>query len=361
MIRVERPWDGGGEVGLAAELDAVEKRIRQCAAQGWGQFPAVHSQLVSRRSKRLRPALLLCASRYGPDIPPSTQLIGAAAAVEMLHQATLYHDDIVDESTTRRGVATVQREYGSTVAALAGSDLLYGTIELFADLPPRLRRAVGRTADQLSRGQLRELETLTDVGLSIHERLRIMRGKTASLFVLAARIGAVLAGADESVVRGLARFGLFYGLCFQLADDLRDLMAPASHLGRAPGADLRDGVYTLPTLFALRSPGERTDTLRDCLRRLCERPDDGSLRQAGELIVVLGGVAASMELLSEWIGRARALATLLEPLRGTDGLLHRLLDPFTAKDPQYDTRVLGAERPSSGSAGSIGLVEELRA
>lgn len=354
MERTEQPWSRFADARISSQLEAVEQQLHECASQGLVRLPAVHAQLASPRSKRLRPLLLLCAARYGPN-PPQSTLIRAAAAIELLHQATLYHDDIVDESPTRRGAPTVQGKHGPVVAAFAGSELLYATVELFADLPPRLRRAVGRTGNQLCLGQLRELETLTDVDLSLGERMRMMRGKTASLFALAARIGAVLAGADEAAVRRLARFGLLFGLCFQLTDDLRDFTLTPPELGRAPGADLKDGVYTLPILFALRHPGGQAEALRDCLRRLCLQRDETSLQQAMGLVSSLGGIASSVRVLREWIGQARTLANRLQPQPGSARLLERLLDPFEREAARHRS----TDSPFAGLA-SIGFLEGLR-
>src|SRR5262249_9439578 len=156
--------------------------------------------------------------RLGPA-PDAPALLRAAAGIEMLHEATLYHDDVVDEASLRRGEVTTQHAFGPAAAALAGSALLFATAEYFADLPLRLRRAVGRTGDALCRGQLREVETMGDLRLGVRARERIMRDKTARLFALAARLGAGLGGAPEAVERLAARFGLRAGLCFQLADD----------------------------------------------------------------------------------------------------------------------------------------------
>ncbi len=121
------------------QLGDVEQLIAAVAGAG-GPPPAFHAQLLSPRAKRLRPALLLLAARFGPR-RPTLQLERAAAGIELLHEATLYHDDIVDEADLRRGEVTTQRAFGPAVAAFAGSELLYATAELFADLPPHLRRS----------------------------------------------------------------------------------------------------------------------------------------------------------------------------------------------------------------------------
>lgn len=287
--------DANGEIGgwLARQLELVESLIDDVASAGEPK-PSFHDQLVSRRSKRLRSLVLLLASRAGdPGRAIEQDLVRAAATVELLHEGTLYHDDIVDLADRRRGLPTTHAVHGPAVAALAGSELLYRSAELVAMLPPASRRAYGRAGDALCRGQLRELEAIGDQGLTPRQRIRIMRDKTAGLFAFAAATGAQLGGARPTVVRRLRRFGLRFGLCYQLADDLRDLTASEGELGREPGADLADGVMTLPILLALAQGGPEARAVCNALRRPRHRDDIvealGTLR-AGRGIELAEGV-----------------------------------------------------------------------
>src|SRR5262249_32627396 len=156
----------------------------------------VHRQLVSRRSKRLRAALLLLSARLFRDRSEPIA-IRAATGIEILHEATLYHDDIVDEGLVRRAAATPYAEFGPRIAAIAGWEFLYEPAAFSAALPPTLRPLPGRTISVICRGQLREIETMGDPPVRFCSRLKIMREKTASLFALCAQIGSVLGGADS--------------------------------------------------------------------------------------------------------------------------------------------------------------------
>lgn len=226
----------------------------------------IYEQLSSAKAKRLRPTIVLLCARFGSTYPEAT-LVRTAALVEMIHEATLFHDDIVDESRLRRGMPTAVERFGAQAAALAGSRMLYLAAELGADLPIGLRARVAATADDLCRGQLRELQHTGLIHGSKIGRARTMILKTGSLFGLAASLGSALGGADPQVSRGLERFAWRIGFCFQMVDDLDDLFG--EHRGsaqRANGSDLLDGVCTLPMILALQESGSERARLVTALR-----------------------------------------------------------------------------------------------
>jgi heptaprenyl diphosphate synthase len=292
-----------GDIVVGRQLGAVEQLINHAAGLG-GECPPFHEQLLAPESKRLRPALLLLAARFGSSGAESP-LLAAAAGIELLHEATLYHDDIVDEAEQRRSRRSVQRACGPVTAALAGGELLFATAELFAELPVAVRHKIGRAGDRLCHGQLRELEMLGDLTCTMRQRLRVMRDKTATLFSLSTQIGSVLGGVDRGVRAQLARFGTRFGLCFQLADDLLDLSGPSQQLGRQPGSDLRDGVYTLPILHALRQPSDDSRRLRDDVIRLHHAPQPTLIARARARVRRAGGLAWGSALLMRWLEMAR--------------------------------------------------------
>jgi heptaprenyl diphosphate synthase len=286
------------------QLERVDALLREAAR---GEHPAsrLHDQLTSTKAKRLRPAALLLAARLGPR-RSDRLLIRAATGLELLHEATLYHDDIVDEARVRRGETATHHAVGTPAAALAGSELLFRTAEFFADLSAADRRSIGRAVDALCRGQLREIELIDDPDVSPRTRIRVMRDKGASLFAIACRLGASAASAARPIVRRMTAFGQRLGLAFQLADDLEDIFASAGALGRRPGSDLRDGVCTLPVLFAAAGRSPQQTALRQALARVAGHagPDEALVRCI-ELVRRGGGVEASLELLGEWLGAAR--------------------------------------------------------
>lgn len=296
---------------VASALAAVEQLICDAAGRGTA-CPRFHRQLLAPGSKLLRPALCLLAARFGrAELNPL--LVRAAAGVELLHEATLYHDDIVDEERLRRGQPTAQQTCGPVVAAFAGSELLYASAELLAALPEALRRSLARAVDALCRGQLREIELLGNPETTVRERLRVMRDKTAALFRVAASIGAELGGADRASAEALRRFGHRFGLCFQLADDLKDLTGTFAALGRGPGRDLVDGVYTLPVLYALAGGNAEATALREQLETLRATRASGSVACAATLVESAGGIAKAVQTLAAWAEEARGYLLALEP------------------------------------------------
>jgi len=285
------------------QLAAVERVVARAAYRG-SRCPPFHRQLFSPQSKRLRPALLLLCARLGQQAP-AADVVATAAGVELLHEATLHHDDIVDEADLRRGEPTAQRVCGPMVAAFAGSELLYATVELFAHLPTALRRCIGRTGHALCRGQLRELETSGNPDVSLCERVRIMRDKTARLFALAAHLGAELGGADRELVRAADQFGLHFGLCFQLADDIRDIIEEPAALGRHPGSDLSDGIYTIPILLALQDDTATGNALREVLIAHYAAPDPGLLKEGFALLRSTRAIERSQGIFASWMELTR--------------------------------------------------------
>jgi heptaprenyl diphosphate synthase len=301
------------DVQVRRQLLRVERFLAAFASPE-GTCPPYRRQLLSRRSKRLRPALLLLTARFAKRRGGDDALLErAAAGLELVHEGTLYHDDILDRSAERRGEPTVARAWGPRLATLAGLEVFYGGAALFAELPAPARRAVGRACRAICEGNLRDLEVANDLELSVRDRLRIMRGKGARFFELAARLGTGIGGAPPEVADRLIGAARWFGMSFQLADDLTDIAAREDHLGRPPGGDLREGVYTLPTLFALRAPDAAGGELRACLARLRREPSVPLLERSIAVIRRAGGIAQALALLARWTGRAEAELAALPP------------------------------------------------
>jgi heptaprenyl diphosphate synthase len=256
--------------------------------------------------------LLLLAGRFG-EAKDGKAVIQGAAAIELVHEATLYHDDIVDRSETRRGTASTVGEFGPVTAAFAGSELLYAGMSLCTEMPRQVRDEIARTTATLCQGQIREVEGTGDPERSVRERVEIMLQKTASLFRLAARMGMFLSEVPGPLCLPLERYAIRFGLCFQLADDLSDLAEAETKLGKSPRQDLHSGVYTLPVLLALQVDLKGSLELRHALRALRESGDDALAERAVEIIRRLGGLDLAQALLDSWIARARAELQRLPP------------------------------------------------
>ncbi len=252
----------------AAALEKLEPVLRASIDTQELQLKVMALELVTRGGKRLRPALLfLCASVCRNDAgyehargAREPTLLRAAAALEMVHVASLYHDDVMDRAPLRRRGASANARWGNTLASLAGTYLFARASVLLATLPQAANRLASDAFVELCSGQLQETENAYNVELSEAEHLDILARKTGALFALPCKLGAQLGAADPATADSLARYGQSLGVAFQLADDALDVIGQADTMGKAAGTDLREGVYGLAVLRTLghERHGERT-------------------------------------------------------------------------------------------------------
>jgi geranylgeranyl pyrophosphate synthase len=236
---------------LGTELDRLSEYLREVLKEHLG-VPE-QTQAFVRGGKQLRASLLFASAALYTPPPFGVDALRSAAGVELLHAASLVHDDIVDRCTERRGQPTRFHTSGARVAARDGMQLAQLALVLIADLPRAGRVRVAEVARSLSQGQLTEIVRAHDLGISPEERLLIMEQKTASVFGLVCELGGIVAEAPQSEWTYLKQLGTSFGMLFQIADDLADLWASSLELGRPPGADIHAGVVSLPIAIALRS------------------------------------------------------------------------------------------------------------
>ena len=268
------------EARLRQRMNEVEELLEKETRSEAPFITEACRHLMHAGGKRIRPLLVLMAAEVGDA--EAEGVLTAACVVELTHLASLYHDDVMDEAELRRGADSANARWDNHVAILAGDWLFSKSSELTALLGPEAVRIQAETFTRLVEGQI--LETLPpgpgEDGLDHY--LRVVAGKTGSLIATSARYGAMFAGAPEPVVAGLTTYGERVGVAFQLSDDILDVGSDTSESGKTPGTDLREGVRTLPVLFALRSqdPGDTR------LRELLEGPldDDARLAEALRLL-----------------------------------------------------------------------------
>ncbi|AWK76384.1 hypothetical protein CBI38_33725 (plasmid) [Rhodococcus oxybenzonivorans] len=277
--------------------------------------------LLRRGGKRLRPTLLRRCAELG-DADDDIAL-RAAAVVELLHVASLHHDDVMDEASIRRGGSSANALWGDETAALVGTHIMARATALLAGLPPDVVASVADTTFVVCTGQLRETEHAYDLDLDLDTYIDILRMKTASLFELPCRIGAMLAGLEPSQVDAVARYGSNLGIAFQLIDDLLDFEGETTALGKPTGTDLDRGIYSYPVLFALREPTGAT--LRE---RLGASETVGA---AAELVRASGAPTATGELAREYSDRADRKLDLF-PDTAARSALRALTDLVIARD-----------------------------
>ena len=239
------------EKRLLSDMQKVESLLRTHIE---GDYPLVvetSRHLVQAGGKRLRPLLTLISAQFGD--PNKFGIIEAAVVCELTHLATLYHDDVMDEAPLRRGVESANNRWGNSVAILTGDYLFAKASDLLADLGPEAVRLQAKTFERLVIGQINETQGNPTGTTMIDHYLKVVSDKTGSLIATSARFGAMLSGAEPRVVELLTQFGEKVGIAFQIAVDLLDVQSDSTESGKTPGTDLKEGIPTLVTLYAMNS------------------------------------------------------------------------------------------------------------
>jgi heptaprenyl diphosphate synthase len=300
---------------LPDDLARIDQALRDSVRTPDPFLAEVATHLIGAGGKRLRPTLTLCASyatASGAAAPGSDDAVTGAVACELVHLGSLYHDDVIDEAETRRGVPSVNARWSNIVAILAGDFLLARASSLAASLGAEVASLLAATIGELCRGQVLELQHLFDVDRSEEEYSSAIEGKTAALFATSCRIGGMVSGVGDPTLDALTRFGRHLGMCFQIVDDVLDLASSDAALGKHAGQDLLEGIYTLPVIYMLRES--------DDLRALLGGPlDPAQLDDARAL--ALGGLSTGSTAVDVALGVARDHAVKAsDALEGADGL-----------------------------------------
>ena len=301
--------DPGLESGMRSGLDAVEAALRLAVRSEDDFVDGAASYLVDAGGKRFRPMLSLLAAHFGDHT--REEVVTAAVVVELTHLATLYHDDVMDEAPVRRGARSANARWDNTVAILTGDFLFSRASNLLADLGPYAVRLQARTFERLVIGQIHETVGPLDGADAIAHHLGVLSDKTGSLIATAAEFGAHFAGVQPALISTLREFGEQIGVAFQLSDDILDIASDSSESGKTPGTDLREGIPTLPVLYALQSSDEGGRRLRSLLAR----PLTGEEEHAEALTLLRRSSALerARQTLQAYAERARAtLADLPE-------------------------------------------------
>jgi heptaprenyl diphosphate synthase len=308
--------DDALDAAIRDGLDAVEIALGE-AVHADDEFVAVTARhLVAAGGKRFRPLVSLLAAQFGDPTRP--EIVPATVVIEMTHLATLYHDDVMDEAAVRRGADSANARWDNTVAILTGDFLFSRASNLLADLGPWAVRLQARTFERLVIGQIRETVGPLNGADPIRHYQAVLEDKTGSLIATAAEFGAHFAGVDRAVIEDLRVFSEQIGIAFQLSDDILDIEAESEQLGKTPGTDLREGVPTLPVLYALRSSDPATERLRS----LVSHPLLDAAEHAEALALLRGSPALeeARETMRAYADTARGLLGSLPDVPARDAL-----------------------------------------
>ncbi len=303
---------------VGEDLARVEDVLEQQVRSDIPRIAEVGRHVREGGGKRLRPALLLLSCRLNGY--RGERAVPLAAVVELIHTATLLHDDVIDEAGERRGRCSVNRRWGNDRAVLLG-DFLYSkamSMALSLDNLPALRLLSDVTLRMIE-GELLEIQRHADLGLSADDHVDIVCRKTAALFSACLRIGGMLGQASQARQRALASYGSQLGICFQMVDDLLDLTADSARLGKPVASDLREGKLTLPLIFTLRRAGaaglEMVRAVLDDRGFLRVRP-----QQIARLARESGALGEARRLAERYAEAARRELLVFEPSPVRDAL-----------------------------------------
>ncbi|HEU0190316.1 MAG TPA: nonaprenyl/(2E,6E)-farnesyl/geranylgeranyl diphosphat synthase [Mycobacterium sp.] len=275
------------------------------------------THLFEAGGKRFRPLFTVLSAQLGPE-PDAWQVTVAGAVIELVHLATLYHDDVMDEAQLRRGAPSANARWGNNIAILAGDYLFATASRLVSRLGPEAVRIIAETFAQLVTGQMRETRGAAQHIDQVEHYLKVVYEKTACLISASGRFGATFSGAGPEQIERLARLGGIVGTAFQISDDIIDIDGDPDKSGKLPGTDLREGVHTLPVLYALRDTGAGADRLRTLLAGPVD--DDAVLAEALTLLRESPGMAKAKETVAGYAEQARAELAALPAGAGRSAL-----------------------------------------
>ncbi|WNQ09284.1 heptaprenyl diphosphate synthase component II [Paenibacillus aurantius] len=284
------------------DLANIEKELESSVQSDHALLNETSVHLLKAGGKRIRPVFVLLAGRFGNyDLET---LKNVAVSMELIHMASLVHDDVIDDAATRRGQPTVKSKWDNRIAMYTGDYIFARALGVVTRLPqPEIHQIMSHAIVEMSVGEMEQIRFFFHTGQTVRDYLLRIKRKTAYLIAISCQLGAVAAGASASVCDKLYRFGYNVGMAFQIRDDVLDLNGTEQQIGKPPGSDIKQGNITLPVLFALQDP-QRKVLLLEQIESIREAEGQGDVTPFLEAIRRSGGVKRAEDLASRYIDRA---------------------------------------------------------
>jgi octaprenyl-diphosphate synthase len=301
---------------VEADLASAETKLARLLDSNESIIAEICHYLVDAGGKRLRPTFILLVYRAcGGDAANVESAIDAAIALELIHSATLLHDDIVDSGLLRRGKSSAFARFGLGPSLIAGDYLFCRAFEICSGFEADLIRTAARACIQLTEGEVMEGRFRHNAGAMLKDYIEVIDRKTASLFHAGGKVAADLAGAPANTIEAMAKLGTAMGLAFQMVDDLLDILGPEEKIGKPVGSDLRAGIPSLPVVIGV----ERSAELRAMFRN-GTAIEGAAFERALELLRDPQIIAEARRLAGEQVAIARGVVRALKPSPYRDGL-----------------------------------------
>lgn len=291
---------------LKKDMDFIERQLYRSIDGDDDLLSETSLHLLKAGGKRLRPVFVLLGGKFGNYDLQRLQYI--AVPLELIHSASLVHDDVIDDADTRRGKATVKSKWDNRIAMYTGDYIYAKALMQVSELAnPYIHRILAKAMVQMSIGEMEQIRDFFNTEQSVRNYLMRIRRKTALLIAISCQLGAMAADAPAKVSALLYRYGYNVGMAFQIRDDLLDLFGTEKTIGKPPGSDMRQGNITLPVLYALQEPDLREPLLRE-IRGIQAGDGSGDVSRAIEMIRTSPGIGKAEALADRYI--AKALAAL---------------------------------------------------
>ncbi|HHW00010.1 MAG TPA: polyprenyl synthetase family protein [Clostridiaceae bacterium] len=286
---------------IASELQLVEKTIRENVHSKNKLLNSITEELVASGGKRLRPAFVILSAKFGEY--DGSKVVKLAGAIEILHTATLVHDDVIDRSKLRRGKMTVSEKYGIDMAIYTGDFLFTKAIMLLSgNVPLDNLDTLARGIKTICEGEVSQFQDKFNLDVSILSYLKRISRKTAVMFGAACALGADISKCSEDIKKSLVKFGLYYGIAFQIKDDLNNIISDVGTSGKPVSSDFMEGVITLPVIYALKNNKEARDVMEKLVGKRNKMTLD-DVKTVTDIVKESGGIDNSFKLLKKYVER----------------------------------------------------------
>lgn len=300
-------------VDLKDDLAVIERELYRSIESEYPLMQETSSHLLKAGGKRIRPVFVLLGGKTGQyDIE---RLAHVAVALELIHMATLVHDDVIDDAATRRGRPTVKSKWDNRTAIYTGDYILARALERITHLTePRIHRILSKAMVDMCVGEIEQIEALYQWNQSFKTYFWRIRRKTALLMAISCQLGGLVSQAQEKVVQALYRYGYYVGMAFQITDDILDFTGTEKQLGKPAGSDLKQGNITLPVLASFRDPAVRQAVINEF------NTGSPNIPKIINLIIQSGGVTIAKKIAQRYLAKARKALHDLESMYSRETL-----------------------------------------
>ncbi|PLT28331.1 heptaprenyl diphosphate synthase component II [Peribacillus deserti] len=300
---------------LNSDIQLIEKELEATIQADSPVLREASLHLLKAGGKRIRPVFVLLAAKFGDY---NIHVIKhAAAALELIHMASLVHDDVIDDSDLRRGVPTIKSKWDNKVAMYTGDYIFARSLEIMGEINnPLAHQILAKAIVEVCIGEIEQIKDKYRFDQNIKDYFRRIKRKTALLIAVSCQLGAVAAGVEEAVHKKLFKFGYYVGMSYQIIDDILDFTSTEKALGKPAGGDLRQGNITLPVLFAMEDSG-----LENVIRNVNEQISQNDLERIIELIKHSGAIEKSMAVSNVYLEKALQILNELPPGKNRKSLI----------------------------------------